>query len=670
MSSLGTSAVRRPSAWIVSPLWDMAYLVATPLAIVPAVLILSRFFLTPEEIALAAISFASLGHHLPGFMRAYGEHDLFKRFRWRFLLMPPIIFGFALLFSPPSYMANAMNLQWQHLHGLELILLLWGTWHGLMQTYGFLRIYDVKRGADTKRQAWLDQTLCFFVFVAGYIFSDSRVYGTADVMWSIGFPVFGAQTLWVVRMAVGIALSVSIVSYLIQLAVDWKAGKGVCWVKVFLISMTGWFYWFTGSITTNLLIGLAMFEIYHAIQYDAIVWVYNRQAKKRVGKKFGLLGFLFRDRWTMLGIYIACIALFGYLRYSTVNAAEFTFHGGDIDTHKLLIAFFVTSTIMHFYMDGFIWKVREPETKKAFVDEVNPSGKTLNVSGLWHGAKWAIFFAFALGMLFAEQSGAGINQADTTARLARLQQLTPNLPELRTQLSRNALDNGQPEKALAEAKAVLAERPHSHSALGDTAVALMALERHEEAVLLLQKAIEIEPGQWRYHTNLGLCYETLRKNNFAEKEYRKAIALRPDLDSPKKKLALFLLKTGQSHQAAKLFGALVSASPNNQTMFKDWIGALTISKQFDKAISFAEGNIRSFEKKSKERTSTSDYRRGLGERRLLLGITFLQAKKYQEAAKTLSEATECLLSSGEAWRQLGIAQYQLGWGERERSITD
>ena len=54
--------------WIVSPAWDLAYLVLTPVMIVPAVLMAARYWLTPEQIYLAVISFASLGHHLPGFM--------------------------------------------------------------------------------------------------------------------------------------------------------------------------------------------------------------------------------------------------------------------------------------------------------------------------------------------------------------------------------------------------------------------------------------------------------------------------------------------------------------------------------------------------------------------------------------------------------------------------
>ena len=84
----GAAAHWRPTGWIISPLADVTLLVATPLAIVPLVYLAARYF-TPETIFLFVAAFASIGHHLPGFTRAYGDRELFRRFRWRFLLAPP-----------------------------------------------------------------------------------------------------------------------------------------------------------------------------------------------------------------------------------------------------------------------------------------------------------------------------------------------------------------------------------------------------------------------------------------------------------------------------------------------------------------------------------------------------------------------------------------------------
>ncbi|MEM9660671.1 MAG: hypothetical protein AAF961_20075, partial [Planctomycetota bacterium] len=269
MTSTSISNAQPRNPWIVSAAWDLTYLVATPVAIVPVVLVAVRQWLTPEQIYLAVISFASLGHHLPGFMRAYGDHELFARYRWRFLLAPPLIFALALLFSPPSQVAAAFKLPWAHLHGLELILFIWGTWHGLMQTYGLMRIYDLRRGENDRLTARLDHSLCLAVFVAGVVFSDQRMFEIANVMWQTGLPVFGPATLSSLRWAVGAIGLVVFAAYLGLLVARRRGGVPANGIKLLLAAITGWFYWYCGRLSTNLLIGVAMFEIYHAVQYNA-----------------------------------------------------------------------------------------------------------------------------------------------------------------------------------------------------------------------------------------------------------------------------------------------------------------------------------------------------------------------------------------------------------------
>ncbi len=130
--------------WIISPVWDLVFLIAAPLAIVPLVSLSAAHWLDVEEISLVVISFATLGHHLPGFLRAYGDRELFSRFRRRFVWAPPIVLAVALLSAAYG------------LHALALILLFWATWHGLMQTYGFMRIYDLKQGPGDRQSARLD----------------------------------------------------------------------------------------------------------------------------------------------------------------------------------------------------------------------------------------------------------------------------------------------------------------------------------------------------------------------------------------------------------------------------------------------------------------------------------------------------------------------------------
>ena len=96
-----------------------------------------------------------------------------------------------------------------------------------------------------------------------------------------------------------------------------------------------------------------MFEIFHAIQYNAIVWAYNCGSTRRDSKSLGILGLLFQDRDRTdvpvsggdCGIRVAELwrPILGQTR------------GPNYCLGQCLVA----STILHFYYDGFIWKVSE-----------------------------------------------------------------------------------------------------------------------------------------------------------------------------------------------------------------------------------------------------------------------------------------------------------------------
>jgi tetratricopeptide (TPR) repeat protein len=538
-ASAPTTAVRRP--WIVSPAWDLFYLVLTPLLIVPAVLVVARQWLRPEEIYLAVISFASLGHHLPGFMRAYGDAELFRRFHWRFLLAPPLIFALALLFTPPPALATALGIPWTHLHGLELILLAWGTWHGLMQTYGFMRIYDIRRGENERTVARLDHALCLVIFLAGVVFSDTRMFGVASAMWQCGLPLFGPETLSAIRWGVGIVCAVVLALYAAHLIARRRKGLPINWVKLLLAASTGWFYWYCGRLSTNLLIGIAMFEIYHAVQYNAIVWIYNRRLFEKAGERFGPLGFMFRDRATMLGIYLAAIAAYSSIRFVTATSGDRMFSGDLADARQWLIAAFVTSSFLHFYYDGFIWKVSERKTQDNLIDAPAPSFERF-VPSFVHAGKWAMLLAIAAVLIGAERTEAQ-GSARQMAMLEALAALTPDVPEARE----------------------LARQFAQSRAAEDHKRGLAALKRGDlaEALPLLRQAAKIDAGNFPAHIHLGDALLAGGNPQAAAEAFGRAVELEPSEPSARVGLAEALLKSGNAAAAEATLREGLRAQPDS-----------------------------------------------------------------------------------------------------------
>src|SRR5215510_13797129 len=85
------------STWILDPWRDFVLIVGVPFIILPAIWLAENRF-RPEQIYLFVASFGAVGHHLPGMMRAYGDRQLFERFKFRFVLAPILLVAACLIF--------------------------------------------------------------------------------------------------------------------------------------------------------------------------------------------------------------------------------------------------------------------------------------------------------------------------------------------------------------------------------------------------------------------------------------------------------------------------------------------------------------------------------------------------------------------------------------------
>src|SRR6476659_9261205 len=107
---------KRSTLWILNPWKDLALFVLAPLWVIP-ILWTAKAHFDANGFGAALLAIGGTGHHLPGFIRAYTDPVLFRRFRARFILAPLLLLGVYLLFS------------FLYLESLKLILILWGTWH-------------------------------------------------------------------------------------------------------------------------------------------------------------------------------------------------------------------------------------------------------------------------------------------------------------------------------------------------------------------------------------------------------------------------------------------------------------------------------------------------------------------------------------------------------------
>ena len=153
------------------------------------------------------------------------------------------------------------------LKGLILVIFMWSVWHNMMQTYGFCRIYDAKMGSFAPLTRRLDFAVCAIWFVAAVLLSPERMTDTLEAFYGSGGPYIGPILLGnIQRVALVIAIAISI-SFLINFAWMWVKGKRPNPVKVALLGTSIGFWWFCNNSVTNILAGIALFEVFHDTQY-------------------------------------------------------------------------------------------------------------------------------------------------------------------------------------------------------------------------------------------------------------------------------------------------------------------------------------------------------------------------------------------------------------------
>ena len=277
--------------WILGPSKDLALVIATPLLILPGVA-LARRGMSVESIAYYVAAFGALGHHLPGMMRAYGDRDLFARFRSRFLVAPIVLVAVCVFF------------QAQDLNGIRVIATVWGVWHGLAQAYGFGRIYDTKTGSPSPLTARIDFALCIAWFGAGVLFSPGRLGNLLQQFYESGGPLIEPATIHSLQAAWGLATVVVTLVFAVNYVVEARRGRTQSAAKLLLFASSFGFWWYAMIGLENVLLGVALFEIFHDFQYLAIVWSFNRKVVDRGGRVGGFTRFLFRNSGAMVGLYV------------------------------------------------------------------------------------------------------------------------------------------------------------------------------------------------------------------------------------------------------------------------------------------------------------------------------------------------------------------------------
>ncbi|MDP9292597.1 MAG: tetratricopeptide repeat protein, partial [Verrucomicrobiota bacterium] len=444
---------------------------------------------------------------------------------------------------------------WWELRGIVLVVFFWGVWHGMMQTYGFCRIYDAKMGSFAALTRRLDFATCAVWFAAAVLLSSKRMTDTLVVYYASGAPyippwlLHGAQ-----QVILFVAIAVSIL-FLANFTRMWVAGKRPNPVKLALLVTSIGFWWFCNNGVTNILAGIALFEVFHDVQYLSLVWIYNRNRVEKDNSIGGFMRFVFRRSGSLVGVYIGLVFAYGSLGYLQQHL--------EVETIKrLLTGVVAASGLLHFYYDGFIWKVRERATRESLglTGGIASAGSNNFLpSWLLHGLKWVAVFVIPLTALWIGQTRG---PAPETQRLSWVVADLPVGAIQRDQYGAALERTGQLDEAAEQYRIGLGFDPsdaNAHYSLGHL---LLAQSKMDEAFSHFGEALRLDPRNGEFHSDYGHLLESLGRKDEAIAEYETALRLSPKSARVHYNYAMFLGRDRKIDQAIIEFQAAVKNKPD------------------------------------------------------------------------------------------------------------
>lgn len=324
--------------YIVSQRGDLVWFVLLPFAALAAALVSQQYL---PSLAMVAISFVvTAPHHCVTFLRVYASPNEFQSRRFTFvagpLLFIPAVF-FAAKFAPFSLM---------------MLIMFWDHQHSIMQQYGFTRIYDFKAGTGSPRTAKLDFYLNWVLFVNMLLVS--KAFAAFWIRLFLGTPypldytMFGYvyQVSWIVTAAYVAFYAGDVISRV-------RDGHPVN-VSKYLFLFSSYFLWYFLSFsTTSLIVWGIGHRIMHGVQYIVMVYYYNRNNVARTGGDSSLLAYLGKPGATHIMAFLIFILAYGVVFWQLTLERQFS-PDYDIFAASLISSF----SLLHYYYDAFIWKIR------------------------------------------------------------------------------------------------------------------------------------------------------------------------------------------------------------------------------------------------------------------------------------------------------------------------
>jgi Flp pilus assembly protein TadD len=543
----------RKSFWIQSPPIDLIVGCggwSLPLLILPYVL-----GGNPQAGALAfsTLSVAVNGpHYMATIYRAYRTREDFARYRVRTLYCT--LFLVAALIAAHGF--------YRIVPWLMTIYLTWSPWHYMGQNFGLMMMFVHRNELKIDRR---DRNVLWMSFVASYllIFLFFHTGPSTTFFWiSIGFPPSVLNTLRIPLMLVFFAGALPLGKLIRQSRAKRNSARSAwnpmlapltLYVTQFLWAvLPSALVFLKGSGVPEVAYSVSMLAVMHCAQY---VWITNYYARREAKAE--------STEWHWQR-YFAILVIGGVALFIPGPWLASYVLGRDFAISFLI--FTAVLNIHHFVLDGAIWKLRDQRIRslltatdsKVADTPVEPSWIPAGRSWRLIGVTAAVLLMILAGMdrlryylgnrddipSLALAATMNPHDSETQMRLGHAYEsagdqtrmedafreavrLNPGNVEGQNAVARVLLDTGRFDEGYAYFKQMFSQGNFDAESLANFGILCKQLNRHDEAVTSLQRALDEDPNYAGVQLLLAQMLDADGKASDAISHYERYVALTP-----------------------------------------------------------------------------------------------------------------------------------------------
>ena len=355
------------TGYILSGSADLVWFLGLPFAAVLIALGCQRWL---PYVAVASVNlWITVPHHYATWVRTYGMPEVWQRFKERLVVGPIVI----LLFTIVGLLTAPIT--------LLLLVTAWDHQHSIMQQHGLSRVYDFKAKAGLASTPRYDLALHWVLYSHMLVNAPMFRHLWVRELHRLQIPI-SASFLESLIAASWVVLVAYLAFYLAHVLRTIRSGSAVNPIKYAFIGSSYFLWYYVAWSTNSILLYAVAHRIMHGVQYIVMVYAFMGRTAMKREMSTGLWQHMVgrgRMRWFVLG-GIAYAAVFQLLinrpmdefGFGVVNFAPYPAitqlglpaldYSASYQLWSLTVVYL--AGVMHYYVDSFIWKVRDPKVQE------------------------------------------------------------------------------------------------------------------------------------------------------------------------------------------------------------------------------------------------------------------------------------------------------------------